>query len=67
MTGTLERAIAAVTALPADDQEMIGRRLLVHVERLGRLRTELDKAACSLDAGKGGTFRVEDFVRQRTR
>jgi hypothetical protein len=67
MVKTLEQAIAEVAALPDADQEQIGRRLLSHVEKLRRLREELDKGARSLDAGKGTTFSVEEFIRQKTR
>jgi hypothetical protein len=44
---TLEQAIAQVAALPDADQEQIGRRLLSHVEKLRRLREELDKGTRS--------------------
>jgi len=67
MVRTLEQAIAEVAALPDADQEQIGRRLLSHVEKLRRLREELDKGARSLDAGKGRTFSIEEFIRQKTR
>jgi hypothetical protein len=65
MAKTLERAFAEVTALPDEDQEEIGRQLLSHVEKLRRLREELDKGARSLDAGKGKAFSVEEFIRQK--
>jgi hypothetical protein len=67
MVKTLEQAFAEVAALPEDDQEQIGRQLLSHVEKLRRLRTELDKGARSLDVGKGTTFSVEEFIRQKTK
>ncbi len=67
MVRTLERAIAEVSALPDDDQEQIGRQLLSHLEKLRRLREELDKGARSLDAGEGRPFSVEEFVRQKTK
>jgi hypothetical protein len=67
MVKTLEQAIAQVAALPDDDQEQIGRRLLSHVEKLGRLREELDKSARSLDAGKGRTLDVEEFIRKKNK
>jgi hypothetical protein len=67
MVKTLEQAIAEVAALPDADQEQIGRPLLSHVEKLRRLREELDKGARSLDAGKGRTFNIEEFIRQKTR
>jgi hypothetical protein len=67
MVKTLEQAMAEVAALPDADQEKIGRRLLSHVEKLRRLREELDKGARSLDAGNGRAFNIEEFIRQKTR
>jgi hypothetical protein len=67
MVKTLEQAMAQVTALPDADQEQIGRRLLLHVEKLRRLREELDKGARSLDAGKGTAFDIEEFIRQKNK
>ncbi len=67
MVKTLEKAIAEVTALSDNDQEQIGRQLLSHVEKLRRLREELDKGARSLDAGKGRAFSVEEFIRRKIR
>jgi hypothetical protein len=40
---------------------------LSHVEKLRALRAELDKGTRSLDAGKGTTFNVEEFIRQKSR
>jgi hypothetical protein len=67
MVKTFEQAIVEVAALPDDDQEQIGRQLLSHVDKLRRLRAELDKAARSLDASQGTTFSVEEFIRQKTK
>jgi hypothetical protein len=67
MVKTLEQALVEVATLPDADQEEIGRRLLSHVEKLRRLRDELDKGARSLDAGKGTKFSIEEFIRQKTR
>jgi hypothetical protein len=65
MVKTLEMAIAEVANLPDADQEQIGRSLLSHVEKLRRLREELDKGVRSLDAGKGTRFDLGKFVRQK--
>jgi Arc/MetJ-type ribon-helix-helix transcriptional regulator len=65
MVGTLEKAIAEVSSLPDADQERIGQRLLSHVEKLRRLRTEIDKGIRSLDAGEGEPLDVEDFLRRK--
>jgi hypothetical protein len=66
MVKTLEQAIAEVAALPDADPEQIGRKLLSHVEKLRRLREELDKGARSLDAGKGMEFSIEGFIREKS-
>jgi hypothetical protein len=66
MVKLLEQAIAEVAALPEPDQEEIGRRLISHVEKLRRLRKELDRGVRSLDAGLGTTFSIEDMIRQKT-
>jgi hypothetical protein len=64
MVKTLEQAIAEVTSLPAADQELIARKLLTHVERLRRLRIDIDKGIRSLDAGEGKPLNIEEFLRQ---
>jgi hypothetical protein len=66
MVKTLEEAIEQVTTLPEADQEQIGLSLLSHVEKLRRLREELDKGVQSLDAGKGTKSSIEEFIRQKT-
>jgi hypothetical protein len=65
MTETLARAIAQISRLPDADQEAIGRKLLLHVERLQALRTEIDKGVRSLDSGKGRTLDMEEFLRKK--
>jgi hypothetical protein len=67
MVKTLERAIAEIAALPDADQEQIGRKLLSHVEKLQRLREELDRGVRSLDAGKGREFSIEEFIEAKSR
>jgi hypothetical protein len=67
MVRTFEQAVAEVAALPDADQEQIGRQLLSHVEKLRRLREELDDGIRSLDAGRGTTFSIEEFVRAQPR
>jgi hypothetical protein len=67
MTKTLEIAIAELSNLPDADQEQIGRRLLSHVEKLRRLRIDLDKGLHSLDRGKGKPLDLEDFLRRKNR
>jgi hypothetical protein len=65
MVRTLEKAIAEVSNLPDADQEQIGQRLLSHVEKLQRLRAEIDKGILSLDAGEGDPLDIEDFLQQK--
>ena len=55
---TFARAIGEVAALPDADQERIGRQLLSHVEKLRRLREELDKGVRSLNPGKSTTLSI---------
>jgi hypothetical protein len=38
--------------------------MVSHVEKLRRLRAEIDKGIRSLDAGEGKPLDVEDFLRQ---
>ncbi len=64
MTKVLKEAINEISGLPEADQEQIGRGLLSHVEKLGRLRTEIDKGLRSLDAGEGGELNIGDFIRE---
>jgi hypothetical protein len=64
MVKSLELAIAEVANLPEADQEQIGQRLLSHVEKLRRLRAEIDKGTRSLDADEGKPLDLEDFLRQ---
>lgn len=61
----LEQAIAEVEGLPEADQEQIGRQLLSHVEKLRRLRAELDRGIQSLDAGKGEPLDIEKFIEEQ--
>ena len=65
MVKTLEKAIAEVSNLPDADQEQIGQQLLSHVEKLRRLRAEIDKGIRSLDAGEGEPLDVGDFLRRQ--
>jgi len=67
MVKTFEQAIAEVEALPESDQEQIGRQLLSHVEKLRSLREELGKGIRSLDAGKGRTIDIDQFIREKSK
>jgi hypothetical protein len=65
MVKSFELAVAEVTNLPDADQEQIGRRLLSHVEKLRKLRAEVDKGIRSLDQGDGKPLDVEEFLREK--
>jgi hypothetical protein len=64
MVKTLEQAIAEATSLPAADQELIGRKLLTHIEKLRELRRDIEQGICSLDSGEGKPLNIEEFLRQ---
>ena len=64
MIKTLEQAIAQVTGLPDADQEQIGRKLLMHVEKLRELRRDIDAGIRSLDGGEGRPVDIEAFLRR---
>lgn len=65
MVKTLEQAIAEVAGLSDSDQEQIGRKLLSHIERLRRLRAEIDRGLHSLDSGQGKELDVDELIRQK--
>ena len=58
----LKEAIAEVATLPESDQELIGRELLVHVEKLRSLRADIAHGVRSLDAGNGKRLDIEDVI-----
>jgi predicted transcriptional regulator len=62
MTKALKEAIAEVATLPESDQELIGRELLAHVEKLRSLRADIAQGVRSLDAGKGRVLDIEDAI-----
>ena len=64
MTKVMKDAIDEVSSLPESDQETIGRQLLSHVEKLRRLRVEIDRGAASLDAGRGRELDIDAFVQR---
>ena len=51
-----------VKRLPKTDQENIGRHVLNHVEKLRLLRTDIEKGARSLEAGKGIELDIDDVL-----
>src|ERR1700674_5426676 len=62
MIKIMKEAIDEITALPESDQEIIGRQLLSHVEKLRRLRVEIDRGERSLDTGQGRELDIDAFV-----
>lgn len=64
MTNALRQAFEKVSALPEAAQERIGEELLLHVEKVRRLRAELDKGARSLDHGEGQLLKVDDVIKR---
>jgi hypothetical protein len=64
MSNALKDAIAEVASLPEADQEQIGRELLDHVEKLRRLRADLQKGIDSLNAGEGKPLDIEEVIRR---
>jgi hypothetical protein len=62
MTKIMKEAIDEILALPESDQETIGRQLLSHVEKLRRLRVEIDRGERSLDSGQGRQLDIDAFV-----
>jgi hypothetical protein len=62
MTKMLEKAIAKVATLSADEQEKIGEELLAHVEKVEQLRSVLERGLSSLDRGEGKELDMNDVV-----
>ena len=62
MTKTLEQALAQVAVLPEEDQEQIGRQLLSHIEKLRKLREDIDEGIRSLDAGEAKPLDINEFL-----
>ena len=62
MVRVLELAVEALGSLPAADQERMGRQLLSYIEKLLRLRIEVDKGARALEDEPGVPLDVDDFL-----
>jgi hypothetical protein len=62
MVRALELAVQALGSLPAADQERMGRQLLSYIEKLLRLRIEIEKGARSLEADGGVPLDINDFL-----
>jgi hypothetical protein len=64
MTDALREAIAKVATLPKAAQEKIGEELLLRVEKVRRLRGELDKGIQSLDRGEGRELNIDEVIKR---
>jgi hypothetical protein len=67
MTNALKEALAEVERLPQEDQEIIGRQVLTHVEKLRALRGDIDAGMRSLDAGEGKVLDMNDVLSRARR
>jgi hypothetical protein len=63
MTNLLKQAIQRVEELPLPAQQRIGEQLLLHVDKLRRLRPKIESAAHSLDRGGGRAVHISDVIK----
>jgi hypothetical protein len=59
-----EIAVSKVQKLPDDTREQIGRDVLLRIEKLERLRTDLQIGIDQLDAGEGTEIDIEEIISQ---
>ena len=50
--------------LPEAAQQKIGEDLMIHIEKLRRLRAKLDKGIASLERGEGRELDIEDVIKR---
>jgi hypothetical protein len=62
MTKLFERAAAEVAKLPEPEQDRIGQELIAHLEKLRRLRSDIDEGLRSLNAGEGRELDIEAVI-----
>jgi hypothetical protein len=60
-TTALEVAISKARSLPDAAREQIGRDVLLRIERLEKLRGDLQIGIDELEAGKGETIAMDDL------
>jgi hypothetical protein len=60
-TTALEVAISKARSLPDAAREQIGRDVLLRIERLEKLRGDLQIGIDELEAGKGETIAMDDM------
>jgi hypothetical protein len=64
MVNTFKQAIEKVSTLPEAAQQKIGEELLLHVEKVRRLRSHLETAAHSLERGEGRELHLSDIIKR---
>ena len=64
MTNALREAMEEAANLPEAVQEKIGEDLMIHIEKLRRLRAKLDKGIASLERGEGRELDIEDVIKR---
>lgn len=64
MVKSLELAISKAADLPEAAQEQLGRELLLRIDTLTQLRSEVEAGIRELDAGLGEELDVEEFLKQ---
>ena len=62
MTRLLEQAVAEAAKLSETEQDRIARELIAHVQKLQRLREDLDRGIRSLDGGEGKEIDPDDLL-----
>ena len=62
MTTLLQQAFEAASRLPDAEQDRLGRELKAYLEKLERLRDDIDEGIRSLDAGEGRELDIEEIV-----
>ncbi len=64
MVKTLELAISKAVTLPEAAQEQRGRELLLQIDTLAQLRSEVEAGIRELDSGLGEELAVESVLKQ---
>jgi hypothetical protein len=58
----LRKAFVKAADLPSADQERLGRGIDAYIDDLQALRTMIDEAAKSLDAGEGKEIDIDQVI-----
>jgi hypothetical protein len=62
MTTLLQQAFEAASRLSDAEQDRIGRELKARLEKLARIRADIDEGIRSLDAGDGRELDIEGLI-----